>query len=98
MALTKTVTMIPGSLAGGLRLVTDVVTLASGTAEFNHGLKKARIISIVLSQGSDVDERFRVNETLVDGWVTPSDGKTTIASSNGSSTAVLIVAAVGYGS
>lgn len=98
MPLTKTVTKIPGTgLAGGLIMVTDVVTLSSGAGEFAHGLKKCRVFCQIIDASAIAAETVGPVGTFVDGWLTPTDGITDIESSNGSSAELVLCMAVGYG-
>jgi hypothetical protein len=84
---------IPGM--GGLVVKADTLTLASGTVEFNTGMKKCIVMVTHCDPSAVVSEYFSVIETeLADGTV--AGPNVTIKSSNGSSTEKVSVIAFGY--
>lgn len=99
MAVTKTITKIPGTgQGGGIRMVTDMVTLSSGQGTFKHGLRKCRIICTPTHATAVPAEGIGpLSSPNADGWIIESDGQTTIDSSNASSALKVFCVAYGYG-
>jgi len=82
---------------GGARIHTEIVDLASGEAQFNTDLQKFHAVGIVQLNDSPLNERFSVSNSVTNGWVTrPANGKVTVKSSNGSSTAKVCVTLIGH--
>jgi hypothetical protein len=84
---------------GGGTIEYGVVTLAAGTVELSTKLKKCvvQLTQVCAPAGAALAEQFTVAETDGDGVISvPADGKLTIKSSNGASTAKLMYAVMGF--
>jgi hypothetical protein len=83
---------------GGIRIVTDILTLSSGTVTWSHGLRKFRIFVSPVDPSAIPAETFGVVGTPnVDGWLISLTGQAVIKSSNGSSAEKVFVMAIGDG-
>ncbi len=84
---------IPGM--GGLVVKADIITLASGTAEFDTGMRRCNVQISHVDPSAVSAETFSIIETeLADG--TLAGPLITIKSSSGSSTEKVSVLAIGY--
>ena len=81
---------------GGARMVSGAVTLASGTANINHGLRRCVIMLTFVDATVPPAETLGSIGTPVDGWLLETDGITAIESSNGSSAENVQFIAIGF--
>lgn len=84
---------------GGIRIVSDFITLASGTKTWSHGLRRFRILSIVeVAAASIAAEGIGVvGVPNVDGWLISNVGQAVIKSSSGASAKTYFITAIGDG-
>jgi hypothetical protein len=80
---------------GGMQFKADILTLASGTVEFDTGMTRCIVIATFVDPSAAISEYVTVIETeLANG--TLAGPLITVTSSNGSSTEKVSVLAVGF--
>lgn len=81
---------------GGARMVTGVVTLASGAANITHGLRRCLVFLTFVDASVPPAETLGAIGTPVDGWLLETDGITAVESSNVSSTENVQYLVIGF--